>query len=81
MLFGKDVLYLQPALPWLHSCTVRENAFTGLAVMQMCESMSNSVVPVVPKGPPGQDLPYLNTELLSVKSHTINSSKAPQTAN
>lgn len=49
--------------------------------MQMCESMSNSVVPVVPKGPPGQDLPYLNTELLSVKSHTINSSKDPQRAN
>lgn len=49
--------------------------------MQMSKSMSSSVVPVVPRGPPGQDVPYLNTESLSVKSHTINSMGAPQTVN
>lgn len=62
---------------------MRGNAFTTLAVMQMSESMSmsNSVISVVPKGPPGRDLSYLNTESLSVKSHTINSIEAPQTVN
>lgn len=45
----------------------------------MSKSMSNFVVPVVPKGPPGQDVLYLNTKLLSIKSHTINSIEALQT--
>lgn len=36
---------------------------------------------MVPKGPSGQDMPYPNTESLSVKSRTINSVEAPQTVN
>lgn len=57
------------------------NAFTALAVMQMSKSLTSSVVPVVPTGPSGQDMPYLNTGSLSVKSHTINSMEALQTVN
>ncbi len=57
------------------------NAFTSPVVMQMSKSMSSSVVQVVPKGASGQDMPYLNKESLSVKSHTINSTEAQQTVN
>lgn len=45
------------------------------------KSTSSSIVPVVPKGPPGQDMPYLNRESLSVKFRPINSMAVPQTVN
>lgn len=60
---------------------MRGNAFTTRGVMQISKHMSSSVVPAVPKGPSGRDMPYLNTESVSVKSHTINSMEAPQTVN
>lgn len=70
------------------TCSVCCSIFSGLTpALQggkafttfMSKSMSDSIVPTVTKGPTGQDVLYLNTESLSVKSHTIHSIEAPQT--
>lgn len=63
--------HLQSCLLWLHSRAMRGDVFTNLNVMQMSKSISNSVVPVVPKGFSDWDMPYVNKESLSILTPLI----------
>lgn len=63
--------HLQSCLLWLHSRAMRGDVFTNLNVMQMSKSISNFVVPVVPKGFSDWDMPYVNKESLSILTPLI----------